>query len=299
MQILSLTQNVINIQKMARQITIKNSKWFKKQLTQELLTDGTSYCFVQLDGHGRATDDDSEAELQVIFDSQCIGRGVQIEIEEDMSSVNLVLPLPPTEADVHVFYTLARRIASAWGANTVMLDDEKVELSKLGEYEELLAETKTSLLEDDTDVEDDATVVLLCATLPICFCAKQLADLTNDNKAFAKYLHERQSIYPFYSIAWFMGDETETVSKYVAIPDGAFVLPNTPEMTYYGEDGNVECARALIAVPNLFEGGEIAEIDFVDFLSNVPDDHKCEFDSEHTLILPLSISELQEIFKGV
>lgn len=283
---------------MARQITIENSRWFKKQLTQELLTDGTSYCFVQLDGHGRVTDDDSEVELQVIFDSQCIGRGVQIEIAEGMSSVNLVLPLPPTEADVHVFYTLAHRIASAWGAKTVMLDDEKVELSKLGEYEDLLTETKTSLLEDDTEMEDDATVVLLCATLPIYFRAKQLSDLTSDNKAFAKYLHERQSIYPFYSIAWYIGDETETVAKYVAIPDGAFVLPNTPEMTYCGEEGSVECDQALIAVPNLFEEGEIAEIDFVDFMSNVPDDHKCEFDCEHTLLLPLSVSELQEIFRG-
>lgn len=284
---------------MSKEITIKNSRWFKKQLNYEDIIEGTSFIFGGLDEQGRTTDYDGEdAVEQLIYDTQSIGRGVYFDVADGNKTVNLELLLPATEADFRVLYTVARRIASLWGAKSILLDDEEVKLTELDDCMENDFAISTGLLADFADKVEGGAINILCATLPISINSQQLTDFSNDYKAFGKYLHERQSIYPFYSIAIYVSSDSEKTVKYVAIPDGKFVLPNNPQMTYHDGENSIEYDNAVIATPNLFKEGEIAEVDFMQFLSHVPDDKKAEFDCEHTLISPLSVEELQAIFSS-
>ena len=284
---------------MSREISIKNSRWFKKQLNYEDIIEGTSFILGGLDEQGRTTDYDGEdAVEQLIYDTQSIGRGVYFDVADGNKAVNLELLLPATEADFRVLYTVARRIASLWGAKNILLDDEEVKLTELDECMEKDFAISTGLLADFADKVEGGAISILCATLPISINSQQLTDFSKDYKAFGKYLHERQSIYPFYSIAIYVSSDSEKTVKYVAIPDGNFVLPNNPQMTYHDGEDSIEYDKAVIATPNLFKEGEIAEVDFMQFLSHVPDDKKAEFDCEHTLISPLSVEELQTIFSS-
>ena len=284
---------------MSKEITIKNSRWFKKQLNYEDIIEGTSFIFGGLDEQGRTTDYDGEdAVEQLIYDTQSIGRGVYFDVADGNKAVNLELLLPATEADFRVLYTVARRIASLWGAKSILLDDEEVKLTELDDCMENDFAISTGLLADFADKVEGGAINILCATLPISINSQQLTDFSNDYKAFGKYLHERQSIYPFYSIAIYVSSDSEKTVKYVAIADGKFVLPNNPQMTYHDGENSIEYDKAVIATPNLFKEGEIAEVDFMQFLSHVPDDKKAEFDCEHTLISPLSVEELQAIFSS-
>lgn len=288
---------------MSREITIKNSRWFKKRLNYEKIIDGTSFVIDWQDEHCRLTDYDADdAVAQVIFDMQGIGRGVYIDVADDNKTVNLELPLPAPGTDFRVLYTVARHIALQWGAKSIFLDDEEVELTELDEYMEKDFAISAGLLADIADQAEDGALIIPCATLPISLNRQQLSDFSKDYKTFGQYLHERQSLHPFYSIAWYVGSighDTQNVVKYVAIPDGKFVLPNSPEMTYHDGENSIEYDQAVVATPNLFKEGEIAEVDFLQFLSHVPDDKKMEFDCEHTLISPLSIEELQAIFSSL
>ena len=284
---------------MSKEITIKNSRWFKKQLNYEDIIEGTSFIFGGLDEQGRTTDYDGEdAVEQLIYDTQSIGRGVYFDVADGNKAVNLELLLPATEADFRVLYTVARSIASLWGAKSILLDDEEVKLTELDDCMENDFAISTGLLADFADKVEGGAINILCATLPISINSQQLTDFSNDYKAFGKYLHERQSIYPFYSIAIYVSSDSEKTVKYVAIADGKFVLPNNPQMTYHDGENSIEYDKAVIATPNLFKEGEIAEVDFMQFLSHVPDDKKAEFDCEHTLISPLSVEELQAIFSS-
>lgn len=287
---------------MSREITIKNSRWFKKRLNYEDIIDGTSFVIDGQDEHDRRIDvDDSDAVMQIIYDSECIGRGVLIDVADNSKTVRLELPLPAPEADFRVLYTVARRIALQWGAKSILLDGEKVELTDLDECMEKDFAISTHFLSYFAEEAGDGALTLPCATLPICLNSQQLTNFSKDYKTFGQYLHERQSLYPFYSIAWYVGSigpDTQNVVKYVAMPDGNFVLPNSPEMTYHDGENSIEYDQAVVATPNLFKEGEIAEVDFLQFLSHVPDDKKTEFDCEHTLIYPLSIEELQAIFSS-
>ena len=284
---------------MSREITIKNSRWFKKRLNYEDIIDGTSFVIDGQDEHDRRIDvDDSDAVMQIIYDSECIGRGVLIDVADNSKTVRLELPLPAPEADFRVLYTVARRIASQWGAKSVFLDDEEVELTELDEYLQGDITANIDVLAESADNAIYGASIFPCATLPISLNRQQLSDFSKDYKAFGQYLHERQIIHPFYAIAWYFSSDTEKIVKYVAIPDGNFVLPNSPEMTYHDGENSIEYDQAVVATPNLFKEGEIAEVDFLQFLSHVPDDKKTEFDCEHTLIYPLSIEELQAVFSS-
>lgn len=292
---------------MSKEIIIRNRRLFKKSLTIDELQLDSNCVFGYLDEHGRYTEDAEEASLPILFDAQAIGRGVSIYLE-DKKEAKLEIPLPCTESDSRLLYAVALRIAELWEAKSVIIDGEEVTLAELHKYIESDAQSNISILTQLSEYmatrvkeegEPDAFVIP-CATLPITLRAQLLAYFARNYPAFGQYLHDRQQAAPYYSVGIYINDEeADTLSvNYVAVYDEGFVLPNSPQMTYNGDGESRECDQAYVVVPNLFADEELSRMDFDQFLERIPADRKCEFDCEHTYFAPLTLEELQAIFRS-
>lgn len=281
---------------MAREVFIHNSRLFKKSLSLADIIGESNYEVSYLDDNMRMTTQEDESCCTVLFNEACIGRGVQV-VENSKNTIHLALNLPCTQEDVQMFYELSSRIASLWKANSIIVEDTKVPLSELGRMVEQDIAMNKNLLNDAPKVfGDDFT--LFCATLPICIPVKQLQGYSDDYQGFSYYLHEKQRIGAFYSCPIFFSLNEELLSVYVGICNGEFILPNQPQMSFKKDGDEVQCDKALIAIPNVFPDDKLSRLDYQTFVDRVPKEKLSEFDCQHMLVSSLSLEELQSIFKG-
>lgn len=281
---------------MSREVFIRNSRLIKKSLSFTNVIGDDNYSVSYLDEHLRLTTQESESCFTLLFNNDSIGRGIQI-VEMDKNSIHLAVNLPCTKEDVMMLYKLSRRIASLWKADYIMVEDTKVELSEIEKMEEHDITMNKSLLADAPRVFGDDYATLYCAWLPICIPVSQLQSYSNDYQAFSKYLDEKQRIGAFYSCPIFYSQDGEVISLYVGISEGEFILPNKPEMTYTKEGTQVQCDRALIAVPGVFPNEEISKMDYLSFIGRIPEEKVSIFDCQHILVSSLSQKDLQSIFR--
>ena len=278
---------------MAREVFIYNSRLFKKSLSLADIIGDSTYKLSYLDEHMRMTDQKSESRFTFIYDGNCIGRGVQV-VENNKNTIHLALPLPCTKEDIQMLYKVSRRIASLWKSDSITVEDTKVALSEIEHMEEYDISMNKSFLGNASKVYV-ADVTLFCATLPICVTVTQLQNYSENYQAFSQYLNEKQQIGAFYSCPIFCSLKGEIVSMYVGISDGEFILPYTPQMSFNNDDKEVQCDRALVAIPDLFPG-KLSQLDFQTFIDRIPKEKKTEFDCQHILVTGLTNKDLLSIF---
>ena len=284
---------------MAREVFIHNSRLFKKDLSFADITSESNYEVASLGEHMTLTTSlEDESSITVLFNGECIGRGVQV-VEKDKNTIHLAVNLPCTQEDIQMLYELSRRIASLWKANSIIVEDTKVAVSEIDKMVEQDVAMNKSMLADAPNLWGDyGPLTLYCATLPICVTVKQLQGYSVDYPEFSYYLHEKQKIGAFYSYPIFFSLNEELISFYVGICNGEFILPNEPQMSFKKDGVEVQCDKALIAIPNVFPDDKLSKLDYQTFVDRVPKEKLSEFDCQHMLVSSLSLEELQSIFKG-
>lgn len=282
---------------MAREIFIHNARLFKKSLGLAEIIGENKYEVSYLDENMRMTSQKSESGVTLLSDRSRLGRGVQV-VESDKNAVHLAVNLPCTKEDIQMLYNVSRRIASLWKSDSIMVDDSKVSLTDIEKMEEHDIAMNKGLLSDAPSVFGEDYATLYCVTLPICIPVKQLQGYSEDYHGFSQYLDERQKLGSFFSCPIFYSLDGEIVSIYVGLSDGAFILPNKPQMSFMNDGKEVPCDRALVAIPEVFPDEKISKLDYQTFVDRIPKEKLSEFDCQHMLVSSLSIEELQSIFKG-
>lgn len=282
---------------MAREVFIHNSRIIKKCLSFTDVIGDENYAVSYLDEYMRFTTQESESCFTMLFDNDSIGRGIQI-VETDKNSFHLAVNLPCTEEDVKMLYKLSRRIAYLWKSNHIIVEDTRVELPEIEKVEEQDIAMNKSLLADAPKVFGDDYATLYCATLPICIPVKQLQGYSDDYQGFSQFLDEKQGLGAFYSCPIFYTLNGEVISLYVGISEGEFILPNKPQMSFMSDGKEVQCDKALIAIPEVFPDEKISKLDYQTFVDRIPKEKVSEFDCQHMLVSTLSLEELQSIYKG-
>lgn len=89
---------------MARELFIRNSRLLKKPLSMSDIVSGHKWSYGTLDDHGRL----DEGKIYnngplIIYDTEKIGRGIQILDHDSSKEIHLALVLPATEGDVRMF----------------------------------------------------------------------------------------------------------------------------------------------------------------------------------------------------
>lgn len=282
---------------MAREVFIHNARLFKKSLSLAEIIGENKYEVSYLDENMRMTSQKSESGVTLLSDRSRLGRGVQV-VESDKNAVHLAVNLPCTKEDIQMLYNVSRRIASLWKSDSIMVEDSKVSLTDIEKMEEHDIAMNKGLLSDAPSVFGDDYATLYCVTLPICIPVKQLQGYSEDYQGFSQYLDERQRLGAFYSCPIFYSLDGEIVSIYVGLTDGVFILPNKPLMSFMNDGEEVQCGRALVAIPEVFPDEKISKLDYQTFVDRIPKEKLSEFDCQHMLVSNLSIEELQSIFKG-
>jgi len=282
---------------MAREVFIHNSRWFKKSLSLEDIKGESTYHVSYLDSNMRMTTQKSESSFTLLFDGNCIGRGVQV-VENTKDTIHLAVNLPCTQEDVQMLYNVSRRIASLWKSDSIIVEETKVSLTEIEKMEEHDIAMNKSLLGDAPKLFGDDYATLYCVTLPICIPVKQLQGYSDDYQGFSQFLDEKQGLGAFYSCPIFYTLNGEVISLYVGISEGEFILPNKPQMSFMNDGKEVQCDKALIAIPDVFPDDKLSKLDYQTFVDRIPKEKLSEFDCQHMLISSLSLEELQSIFKG-
>ena len=260
---------------------------------------GRKWSYGTLDDHGRLEEGKiSNNGPLVIYDTENIGRGIQILDHDSGKEIHLALVLPATEGDVRMLYDVAKRIAELWKSKHISVDGDIEEVSNLDHCIDFDIKTHISVLRNARRIFNESEYLnLACATLPVCISIQQLESFADEYNEFGHYLHEKQKIAAYKSAALFAQLNDVICSIYVFFDNGAIILPREPEMKFT-QDGEVYiCEESYIFVHELFEGEKISTMRFDDFVNRVPSEKKTEFDYKHILISPLTSEELQAIFK--
>lgn len=284
---------------MARELFIRNSRLLKKPLSMSEIVSGHKWSYGTLDDHGRLDKGkiDNNGPL-IIYDTENIGRGIQILDHDSSKEIHLALVLPATEGDVRMLYDVAKRIAELWKSKHISVDGDKEDVSNLDHCIDFDIKTHKSVLRNARQIFNGSEYLnLACATLPVCISIEQLENFADDYNEFGHYLHEKQMISAYKSAPLFAQLDDVICSIYVFFDNGAIILPRVPEMKFT-QDGEIyTCMESYIFVHDLFEGEKISKMRFDDFVGRVPSERKTEFDYRHILINPLTSEELQAIFK--
>ena len=284
---------------MARELFIRNSRLLKKPLSMSEIVSGHKWSYGTLDDHGRLDEGkiDNSGPL-IIYDTEKIGRGIQILDHDSSKEIHLVLVLPATEGDVRMLYDVAKRIAELWKSKHISVDGDKEDVSNLDHCIDFDIKTHKSVLRNARQIFNGSEYLnLACATLPVCISIEQLENFADDYNEFGHYLHEKQMISAYKSAPLFAQLDDVICSIYVFFDNGEIILPKEPEMKFTQEGEIYTCEESYIFVHDLLEGEKISKMRFDDFVSRVPSEKKTEFDYRHILINPLTSEELQAIFK--
>ncbi len=284
---------------MARELFIRNSRLLKKPLSMSEIVSGHKWSYGTLDDHGRLDKGkiDNNGPL-IIYDTENIGRGIQILDHDSSKEIHLALVLPATEGDVRMLYDVAKRIAELWKSKHISVDGDKEDVSNLDHCIDFDIKTHKSVLRNARQIFNGSEYLnLACATLPVCISIEQLENFADDYNEFGHYLHEKQMISAYKSAPLFAQLDDVICSIYVFFDNGAIILPRVPEMKFTQEGEIYTCEESYIFVHDLLEGEKISKMRFDDFVSRVPSEKKTEFDYRHILINPLTSEELQAIFK--
>lgn len=284
---------------MARELFIRNSRLLKKPLSMSDIVSGHKWSYGTLDDHGRLDEGkiDNSGPL-IIYDTENIGRGIQILDHDSSKEIHLALVLPATEGDVRMLYDVAKRIAELWKSKHISVDGDKEDVSNLDHCIDFDIKTHKSVLRNARQIFNGSEYLnLACATLPVCISIEQLENFADDYNEFGHYLHEKQMISAYKSAPLFAQLDDVICSIYVFFDNGEIILPKEPEMKFT-QDGEIyTCEESYIFIHDLFEGEKISKMRFDDFVGRVPSEKKTEFDYRHILIDPLTSEELQAIFK--
>lgn len=284
---------------MARELFIRNSRLLKRPLSMSDVVSGRKWSYGTLDDHGRLEEGKiSNNGPLVIYDTENIGRGIQILDHDSGKEIHLALVLPATEGDVRMLYDVAKRIAELWKSKHISVDGDIEEVSNLDHCIDFDIKTHISVLRNARRIFNESEYLnLACATLPVCISIQQLESFADEYNEFEHYLHEKQKIAAYKSAALFAQLNDVICSIYVFFDNGAIILPREPEMKFT-QDGEVYiCEESYIFVHELFEGERVSKMSFSDFVNKVPSDKKTEFDHKHILYSPLTSEELRAIFK--
>lgn len=284
---------------MARELFIRNSRLLKKPLSMSDIVSGHKWSYGTLDDHGRLDKGkiDNNGPL-IIYDTENIGRGIQILDHDSSKEIHLALVLPATEGDVRMLYEVAKRIAELWKSKQISVDGDKEDISNLDHCIDFDIKTHKSVLRNARQIFNGSEYLnLACATLPVCISIEQLENFADDYNEFGHYLHEKQMISAYKSAPLFAQLDDVICSIYVFFDNGEIILPKEPEMKFT-QDGEIyTCEESYIFIHDLFEGEKMSKMRFRDFVGRVPSEKKTEFDYRHILINPLTSEELQAIFK--
>ena len=106
---------------MALEISVRNSRLIKRPLSVNEIICNSNWSYGTFDEHFRLVEGEADHGVFVVYDKDCIGRGVQFLDSKSSREIGLCLLLPATEGDVRMIYEIAEKIARLWKSDHILV----------------------------------------------------------------------------------------------------------------------------------------------------------------------------------
>lgn len=236
-----------------------------------------------------ALEQDEVGQKTVLYDPECIGRGIEIAISEEQ--ISLHLSLPAGRSEIELLYELAKCMREKVGAALLRHNAACISLERL---QECRNETENAsmdalrIMEDSIRSGENENSTLKCALNPITLGSREMDEVGGSLDGLERFLHGLQQKDVFYADPEYMQRKDGTIfGIYFVGEQIVSVVPKTPYAPFSNMD-SVDSWYVLIPDQNA--------IPYEDFISHV--EKMEDYDDTHIIIslCEEKIYELSEKF---
>ncbi|MBQ8279333.1 MAG: DUF4299 family protein [Roseburia sp.] len=196
---------------MSVNIEIKQKGLFKKKITVPEIAELENLSYGIADGSYRLVPGEV-GQYTILYNLDCIGRGIEVSIEND--NVNLRLNLPTIPKEIKLFYRLTERICEKLKLKEFYRDEEKVNIKDAGvfyEPDKAACERALSDITHKIKTQDTKEFYIFGAMNPIALGIKEVETINGSLEAFEKFLTELQQRDIYYAVPRFYKQQDESV----------------------------------------------------------------------------------------
>ncbi len=211
----------------------------------------------------------------VLYDADCIGRGFEAWVENDV--VCLRIPLPNTEKDIRHAYSLAQKICRYFDVESFLCDDDLVPFEHIPKKIERNINASLGglrAIEDQVLSSPDNSILLFGATNPVVIGISELQEIGGSMEGFEKFLARLQQMDVFYANPRFYKLPGERVFGLYFVGENIMtVVPCTPSYPFAKIDN---LKGYYVRVP---DGNDIPYADFIERATNMG-----PYDATHDIV---------------
>ena len=211
----------------------------------------------------------------VLFDSNCIGRGIETSIEENCLYFRLSLPSTPTE--IELFYNLTKDICKKLKIKEFTRDEEIVSVKDINKFIELDKNTSiTALKSISSQINNgESKNFVICGALnPITLGEREIQEIDNKLENLETLLNRLQKLDVYYASPSFYKLKNEAIiGLYFIGEEIVSVVPLDP-ISPFNKNNGIDVY--YVALP------EYNKIKYEDFINNV--EKIGDYDSDHIII---------------
>lgn len=236
-----------------------------------------SYYTLELDKIGQYT---------ILYDINCIGRGIEISFEEN-GIIYLRLSLPTTTNEINLFYDLTRMICEKIEVDYFIRDDELVPLNRVFDYVEPDKEASLNAIiniDEKVRSQEMKNMLIFGALNPISLGIHEMDEVKCSLNGFENLLNRLQQKDVFYANPRFYQRNDGTIfGVYFIGEEIVSVVPTNPHSPFCNIE-NVDSYYVRIPDSN--------DIPYEDFIKHI--DILENYDANH-LIISLTEDKIYEL----
>lgn len=211
----------------------------------------------------------------IMYKSDCIGRGWEVWQEND--SVCMRVPLPNTESDIRLAYSLAKDICELYNINSFIVDDEIVPFEHMEQHINSNINASmgavTAIGNQIRNGEREA-IILFGVTNPVTIGPAEVEEIGGTMEGFEKLLHRLQSMDVFYAAPkYYQLNDGRVFGLYFVGENITTVIPCNPNPPYVKIDN---LKGYYVHVP---DGNDIPYEEFVSVAMNMGN-----YDTDHIIV---------------
>ena len=266
---------------MSVEMKVESGGIFKKKITFEQLSEGLSF---GVTNENYCLDMGQKSENTVLYDAGWIGRGIEVSLNHEGSSVTLRLSLPSDENEICLFYHLAGKACSLLGAKHYLRDGEKVLSADSQRLMELDRQASVKAMKDIIQKVSSGEYkyyYIFGAFFPLTLGKEELSCIGSDLHKLGSWLNEKQQLDAYYANPRvYQRSDGTLFGVYAVTADVRSILPTEPYIIM-NQIKNIHDWFAML-------GSSSKMVPYADFTASVKGEY---FDANH-IVLTLSQQEL-------